>query len=135
MTTPSYTFEPVELPSRYAKAIVAIITAALAVVLTALTDDVIDPAEWVGVALAILSAIGVYLLPNLPDGMQRYSKAAVAVLGLSLQALAPLLIEGTITRTGWILITLAALNAVAVGIVPNVEPSRGRHVADGTDPV
>lgn len=133
MTTPSYTPEPVEIPSMYAKAIVAIFMAALAVVLTALSDDVITLAEWVGVALAIVSAVGVYLLPNLPHGVQQYSKMLIAILFAALQALAPLVLEGTITRTGYILIALAVLNAVGVGIVPNTGAARGRHVAGGAE--
>lgn len=116
MTT---TFEPVELPSRYAKAIVAILTAAVGVLVTGLADSVLSAAELGGVGVAVLTAVGVYLVPNLPAGVGRYAKLAVAIVGTALQAAVPLLTEGSITSTGWLLILLAALGAVGVNIVPN----------------
>lgn len=115
-------FEPVELPSRYAKAIVATLTAVLAVIAAALTDDVVTSPELANVGLAILTAIGVYWVPNAPAGAARYLKAIVAVLGTALQALIPYLVEGTITTSGWLMVLLAGLGALAVGIVPNTDP-------------
>ncbi|WP_460701735.1 hypothetical protein, partial [Myceligenerans halotolerans] len=106
---------------RYAKAIVAILTAALGVLVTALTDDVVTLVEVFGIAIALVSAVSVYLVPNLSDGVGRYAKAIVAVVGTALQAAVPLATEGTITTSGWLLILLAALGAVSVGIVPNRE--------------
>ena len=51
----------------YAKAIVAALVAALAVLGTALTDDVITPAEWVLVASSFLGGLGItYAVPNRP---------------------------------------------------------------------
>lgn len=48
----------------YAKAIVAVLTAALTVLASAITDNVITPNEWVMIALEALGAIGVYAVPN-----------------------------------------------------------------------
>ncbi|WP_460708388.1 hypothetical protein, partial [Myceligenerans halotolerans] len=106
---------------RYAKAIVAILTAALGVLVTALSDDVVTVVEALGVAVAILTAVMVYLVPNLEAGPARYLKLMVAVVGTGLQAAIPIATEGTITSSGWLLILLAALGAVSVGIVPNRE--------------
>lgn len=114
-------FEPVELPSRYAKAIVAIVTAAVGVLVTALTDDVVTLVEALGVAIAVVTAVGVYLVPNLSDGVGRYAKGIVAVVGTALQAAVPLVSDGSIPMSGWLLILLSALGAVSVGIVPNRE--------------
>ena len=113
------TFDPVELPSRYAKAIVAILTAAAAVLVTALSDNHVTLVEVLGIFVAVVTAIGVYLVPNLSSGVGRYAKAAVAIVGTGLQAAVPLATEGAITNSGWLLILLAVLGAVSVGIVPN----------------
>ena len=49
----------------YAKAIVACLLAGLGALGTALVDDAVTPAEWVGVATAALAALGlVYAVPN-----------------------------------------------------------------------
>ncbi|MGH3673655.1 MAG: hypothetical protein ACRDSH_24000 [Pseudonocardiaceae bacterium] len=48
----------------YAKAIVAVAAAAAVALQAALTDGSITPQEWVTIATAVLSALGVYLVPN-----------------------------------------------------------------------
>lgn len=128
-------FAPVELPSRYAKALVAILTAALGVLVTALTDNRVTPVELTNLAIAVLTAAAVYLVPNLPAGPGAWAKAIVAVAGTALQALAPLLLEGHVTPAGWVIVALAALGALGVGIVPNTPApltADGTHVI--TDP-
>lgn len=51
--------------NKYAKAIVAALTAGLGSLGTALADDTVTRVEWVGVGLALLGALGiVYLVPN-----------------------------------------------------------------------
>lgn len=47
-----------------AKTIAAAVAAGGVVVISAVSDSVIDPAEWVQIALAVLGAIGVYAIPN-----------------------------------------------------------------------
>jgi hypothetical protein len=125
MTTP-VTLDPVELPSRYAKALVAIAAAAVSVLVTALTDNAITLTELLAVAIAVVTAVSVYLVPNLPTGAARYAKAGVAVLGAGLQAAVPLVVDGGITPTGWLVILLALLGAVSVGIVPNASTTARR---------
>lgn len=51
---------------KIAKFVVAAAMAALVVVASAITDNVITPSEWVAIALAGLSALGVYVVPNKP---------------------------------------------------------------------
>jgi hypothetical protein len=116
-------FEPVELPGKYAKALVAIATAVLALLVTALTDDVVTLVELLGISVAGVTAVGVYLVPNLPDGAGRYAKAGVAIVGTGVQAAIPLATAGMITTSGWLLILIAVLGAVSVGIVPNAVPT------------
>ena len=51
----------------YAKAVVAALLAGLGALGTALVDNQVSPAEWVGVAGAALAALGlVYAVPNKP---------------------------------------------------------------------
>ena len=51
----------------YAKAIVGALVAGLTALGTALADDTVTGAEWVGVAVATLGALGiVYAVPNRP---------------------------------------------------------------------
>jgi hypothetical protein len=56
--------------SRYYKTLVAVATAALATLTSALTDDVITQSEWRLIALSALGAIGVYFVPNRPPAGQ-----------------------------------------------------------------
>lgn len=128
MTTP--TFEPVELPSRYAKAFVAIAAAGLAVLVTALTDNVVTLVEVLGIAVALLTAVSVYLVPNLDAGASRYTKFGVAVLGTGLQAAVPLIVDGRFPASAWLLVLLAALGAVSVGITPNAPSADQQRAGD-----
>lgn len=49
----------------YAKAIVAVLIAGVTAAQAALTDGITGQ-EWLTVALAVLTAVGVYLVPNAP---------------------------------------------------------------------
>lgn len=128
MSTP---FEPVEVPGHYAKAFVAVATAVLAVLVTAATDNVVSTSEVLGIAVAFLTAVGVYFVPNLSGSVGRYAKAIVAVLGTAVQAAVPL-VDGGWTTTSWLLVVLAALGALTVGIAPNAksyaERSAGHNI-------
>lgn len=124
MTTPTLP-EPVELPSRYAKAYVAIVTAVVAALSTALVGG-LTPDELVGIAVLAAGAVGVYLVPLGSAGVQRYSKLVIAVIAAAGQAAVPLLMNGGVIDTsGWLLIILATLGAVSVGITPNA-PSQAK---------
>jgi hypothetical protein len=50
----------------YAKAIVAVIGAGVAALQLALDDGVIVGQEWTAIVIAVVTAIGVYLVPNAP---------------------------------------------------------------------
>jgi hypothetical protein len=116
-------FEPVELPSHYLKAFVAIATAVLGVLVTALTDNVVTSNEVLGVTISLVTAVGVYLVPNLPAGAGRWLKAIVAVVGTAAQAAVPL-VGGTWTTSSTLLVVLAALGALTVGITPNAKSAK-----------
>lgn len=111
--------------AQYAKAIAAIIAAALAVLVTAVTDNLITPLEAVTVAVQIGAAIGVYLVPNLPAGWRRYAKGVVAFAGAGLAALLVVLTGANawadVTLSDWITVVLAALGGIGVVVVPNLQ--------------
>lgn len=54
--------------AQYAEAIVAIIAAALAVLGAAVTDGIITPVEAVNIAIALFTAVGVYLAARYQGG-------------------------------------------------------------------
>lgn len=58
--------------SRYVKTIVAVIGAAAGVMVTVSGDDVLTVAEGVQIALAVLTALGVYALPNAPAAVDAW---------------------------------------------------------------
>jgi len=53
--------------SAYAKAIVAVIGAGVGALQFALDDGVVVGQEWTTIIIAIVTAIGVYLVPNKPS--------------------------------------------------------------------
>lgn len=127
MTTPSLppTFDPVEIPTKYAKAIVAILFAVLTVFITALSDSVLDPVDLVNVGIAFLSAILVYVVPNIQDQtVGTYAKVIIAFLGTALQAILPFVITGDVTTQQWLIVLLSAIGALGVGVIPNVNPEK-----------
>lgn len=122
--TPAPGFEPVELPSKYAKAIVAILTAVLTVFATAMIDNKVTSLELVNVGIAFLTAFGVYALPNFQQGTGAWIKLLVALAGTVLQAVAPFVAEGHVTPAQWLLVAIAGLGALGVGIVPNTPTAK-----------
>jgi hypothetical protein len=114
--------------NRYAKTILAIIAAGLGILTAALSDDVVTPAELVNVAIAVVTAVGVYLVPNTPATAARTLKTIVAAGGAALTALSSALTDG-VTTGEWLQIALAALAAVGVYVVPNQDgPTPATHV-------
>jgi hypothetical protein len=107
----------------YAKSIVSILAAALAILATALTDGVVTSAEYVNIGIATLTAVGVFLVPNLPDKARGYTKSIVAFGGAALAALITILGASygflDVTASDWITVLLAGLGAIGVAIIPN----------------
>ena len=53
--------------SAYAKSVVAVIGAAIAALQFALEDGIVVGQEWTTIIIAVVTAIGVYLVPNRPQ--------------------------------------------------------------------
>lgn len=49
---------------KYAKTVVATVIAVAYALQAALTDDTVTSSEWVGIGLALLTALGVWAVPN-----------------------------------------------------------------------
>lgn len=104
--------------TKYGKAAVAVVGAALVVAYSALTGDQhIDSEEGVQIAIAGTTAVGVYLVPLAPQF--RWGKTAVAALLAVLQVLATVILGG-LDPNEWIALVLAALTVLGVGAAPAI---------------
>jgi len=117
----------------YAKAIGQILAAALVILVAALSDGTISPVEFVNIMIAIVTAAGVYLVPNLDSGIAKYAKAIVSLVGAALAALVLILSPGIgfdqVTLADWLTVLLAALAAIGIGIVPNAPKLASRALS------
>jgi hypothetical protein len=102
----------------YAKSLLYIALAAVTFLVTALADSVIETQELINLGIILAGAIGVYLVPNLPDSVAKYGKGAVAVATAALIAILSFLGDG-ISTSEWLQVGIAALAAIGVVIVPN----------------
>ncbi|MCW6003842.1 hypothetical protein K1W54_04495 [Micromonospora sp. CPCC 205371] len=117
---------------KYGKAIVAVIGAALTIAYGALNGDQhIDPEEGVQIAIAGSTAVGVYLVPLVPE--YRWAKTAVAAMLAVLQVLATVILGG-LDQSEWIALVLAALTVLGVGVAPAVSDNGvgSSRAIDGT---
>lgn len=106
---------------QYAKAITYIALAVVAVIVTALADDVITTSELINIAIIGLGAVATYLIPNLSNGAGQYLKSGVAFLAAGLVAVQSFL-TGGITTAEWLQVAVAAFAGIGVYIVPNEAP-------------
>lgn len=121
-----------ETVSRYYKAIVAIAFAVMSVFVTASTDNDFSTEEIGQIITALLTAVLVYLVPNLPKGPGGYLKFVVAIIGAIVTAGIGLLDDG-LSVNDYGIVFLAVLNAIGVGIVPNEgDPIDAPLQADGS---
>lgn len=102
--------------NRYGKALAATVFAALtALYATSSGDGRVDPDEWVAIAIAVVSAVGVYLVPLAPR--YRWTKTAVAALLAGLQVLATVVLGG-MDANEWLLVVIAIGQALGVAAAP-----------------
>lgn len=108
----------------YAKSIVMVIAAGIGILTAALSDGVVSATEFVNIAIAIVTAVGVYIIPNLEAGVGSIAKFLVAAVGAGLQALIVVLGDNLgwvdVSTSDWLNVLLASLAAVGLYIVPNV---------------
>jgi hypothetical protein len=99
--------------NRYAAALIAIAIDLVAALST--ISGPITVAGAVQLALLIIGSVGVYLLPLLGQ-YAAGAKIAAAVITAALTALAPLLVDGTITGPQLALVALAALKVLGAKV-------------------
>ena len=99
-----------------AKALVAVLMAAL-VSFQSLASDGVSVQDWASIAVAVLTAVGVYVIPNVPA--LTWAKTVVAMLLAGAQAAVQVAADGRINGQGWLTIAIAAIGVVSVYVVPN----------------
>lgn len=108
--------------ARYVKAIAMIAAAGLSVFASAFSDGV-TPVEAVNVGIAVVTAVGVYWIPNLATKAASYLKTYVAVAGTVLSAVAVLVANatsfGAVSVSDWMGVAVVGLGAIAVHVLPN----------------
>lgn len=109
--------------SAYAKSIVMVIAAGLTVLVASISDGKITPVEYINIAIAIVTAVGVYFFKNSETGIGSRTKAIIAVVGAALAAAATAISGATgwgdVTASTWIAVLIAILGVVITAIVPN----------------
>jgi hypothetical protein len=101
----------------FAKALVAVLMAAL-ISFQSLATDGVSVQDWASIAVAVLTAVGVYVIPNVRSSLS-WAKTVVAMLLAGAQAAVQVTTEGGITGAGWLTIAIAAIGVVSVYAVPN----------------
>ncbi|UVG35202.1 membrane protein [Microbacterium phage Cece] len=109
--------------SHYGKSITYIALAAVTFLVTALSDNALSVEELLNLIIVVLGAIGVYAVPNFPEGPATFAKTGIAFLTAGLVAALSFL-TGGIGTTEWLQIIIAAFTAIGVYIVPN-GPAKG----------
>lgn len=103
---------------KYGKALAAVLFAALVAAQAAIDgDNKVNAEEWVAIAIAVATAVGVYLVPL--DRSYRWGKTAVAAVLAALQVLTTAVIGG-VDPGEWLTIALAVLTALGVAAAPAV---------------
>jgi hypothetical protein len=120
---------------KYGKLVVAVLTAAIVTAYQALSgDNHIDAVEWVSVATAFVTALGVWLTPLAPHA--KWAKTGVAVVLAVLQVLTTTILGGLGTDE-ILLMLITAAGALGIYVAPATSPTPGTapdiHVGVGAD--
>ena len=112
--------------NKYGKAIIGFLYAVAYVVIPLVSGDGhIDRPEAVSLAIAVVTAAGVYLVPLAPD--RPWTKSLVAMLLAGLNVAAVVILDSRIDAQEWLMIATAALGAIGISIAPaKSEPPKDR---------
>lgn len=100
------------------------------VILNAIVGGV-SLAEWVSIGVAGVTALGVYVVKNVPQFP--ILKFVVALLGAGLQVLTSAVSDGVVTNQEWVAVALGVVGAVAVYVFPNGLPDTTTKYGEGAD--
>lgn len=101
--------------SKYSAALLHILLVVLAA-LSAALDKGLNLAAGVQLAILVVSSFGVYFLPLVQWKYAGILKVADAAVAAALTALAPLVLQGSISGSEWITVALAGLSVVGVAL-------------------
>lgn len=110
---------------RYGKALAAVVAAGLMVLSSAVTDGHVDAGEGISIAIAVTTAVSVWLVPSLPSAAG--AKTAIAAVLAALQVAAATIFDG-LSTADWVNLVIAALGVLGVLGAP------ARSVGDGLVP-
>ncbi|MGI5178683.1 hypothetical protein ACQEVZ_20335 [Dactylosporangium sp. CA-152071] len=96
---------------KYGKAIAAAIAAGLMVLASAVTDNHVDAGEGISIAIAVTTAVSVWLVPQLPSSAG--AKTGVAMVLAVLQVAAATIVDG-MSSADWVNLAIAALGVLGV---------------------
>lgn len=105
-------------PTHYSKFLLAVAFTLISGVGAALADGLLTIDEGLNLAIAGLTAIVTYVVPNLPSGPGAYLKLIVQAVGAGL-VLATSLITDGVTMGEWFQIGAAVLGVFTVYAIPN----------------
>jgi hypothetical protein len=115
----------------YGKSFAAVLVAAIVAAYQALTGDHhISAVEWVSIAIAGVTAVGVYVIPLAPNA--KWSKSAVAAILAVLQILTTAILGG-IGIDEVLLMAITAAGALGIYVAPAITTTPiGTQAAVGT---
>ena len=101
----------------YAKALATLVVAGAGSVVSALSDNVITPSEWIAAVILMLGSSGiVWAVPMTPEWLSTYGKSAAAGLAAGLSAIGTGLADGLGLSQAEIITAVIAL-AMGSGLV------------------
>lgn len=115
----------------YGKSLVAALYAIAATIIPLVDDGHVDPAEGVSIAIAVVTAASVYVVPLAPGS--RWAKSVAALLLAGLNVAATVILDGHLDATEMLMIVAAALGAIGVTLAPAASPATGTAVGWGSD--
>ncbi len=115
---------------KYGKAVVAILVAGIVAAYQALSGDGrIEAPEWVSIAIAGATAVGVFLIPLAPGA--RWAKSALAAVLAALQILVTAILGG-LGPDEILLMLITAAGALGIYIAPAISTAGTTPVAVST---
>jgi hypothetical protein len=110
--------------AQYGKSVVAFLYAGAFVLIPQVSGDGhLDPAEGVTLAIAVVTAAGVYLVPLAPTA--KWTKSAVGFLLAGLNVAATVVLDYRIDAAEWLMIATAALGSIGIFLAPAVTKTPG----------
>lgn len=116
---------------RYGKSLAAVLVlVAIAVFQKLSGDNRIEPVEWVSIAIAAVNAVGVYLVPLVPQAP--WTKTAIA-LALSVLQVATTVILGGFGADEVLLVLITLAGAAGIAVAPAASAPTRTAVGWGSD--